>query len=59
MKMESNELKWVKRASLESMFNLQWTMPWEDLLWDFLQTWEATKDGWIQERVCGQKILID
>jgi hypothetical protein len=27
MKMDSNELKCVRQASLESMFNLQWTMP--------------------------------
>ncbi len=29
MKMESNELKWARLVGLESMFNLQWTMPRE------------------------------
>jgi hypothetical protein len=38
MKMDSNELKWVKWDDLESLFNLKWTMPREDLLQDFLQT---------------------
>jgi hypothetical protein len=35
-KMDSNELKWARRANLESLFNLQWTMPKKDLLLDFL-----------------------
>ncbi len=34
-------------------------MPREDLLWNFLWTWEATKDGRILVRIRGQKILID
>jgi hypothetical protein len=32
MKMDSNELKWARQVVLESLFNLQWTMPREDLL---------------------------
>ncbi len=35
MKIDSKELKWVRQASLEGMFNLQWTTPREDLLRDF------------------------
>jgi hypothetical protein len=59
MKMDSNKLKWVRWADLESLFNLQWTTPRENLLWDFLQTWEATKDGRILRWVHGQEIIID
>jgi len=59
MKMDSNEFKWVKRVGLESLFNLQWTTPKEDLLWDFLRTWEAIDDGKIQRWVRGQKFLND
>jgi hypothetical protein len=32
MKMDSNELKWARQASLEGLFNLQWTTPSENLL---------------------------
>jgi hypothetical protein len=32
MKMDSNKLKWARQVVLESLFNLQWTMPREDLL---------------------------
>ncbi len=59
MKMDSNELKWVRRASLESLFNLKWTMPREDLLQNFLGTQEVAKDGRIRGQVCGQEIFID
>ncbi len=59
MKMDSSKLKGVKWAGLESLFNLQWTMTREDLLRDFLWTWEAIKDGRILWWVCGQEILID
>jgi hypothetical protein len=59
MKMDSNELKWARQDSLESLFNLQWTMLREDLLRNFLQTWEATKDGRILGEVCGQEVFID
>jgi hypothetical protein len=38
MKMDSNELKWAKQVSLENLFNMQWTTPRKDLLWNFLQT---------------------
>jgi len=38
---------------------LQWTTPQEDLLEDFLQTWEELEDGRIQGWVHGQEILID
>ncbi len=38
MEMDSNELKWARQVVLESLFNLQWTMPREDLLWDILWT---------------------
>jgi hypothetical protein len=38
MKMDSNKLKWVRQADLESLFNLQWTTPREDMLRNFLQT---------------------
>jgi len=31
-KMDSNELKWVKQVSLESLFNMQWTTLREDML---------------------------
>ncbi len=34
-------------------------MPWEDLLRNFLWTWEATEDGKIQGQARGQEILID
>ncbi len=53
MKMDSNELKWARWAGLEGLFKLLWTTPWEDLLWIFLQTWEAMEDGRIQGRVHG------
>ncbi len=59
MKMDSNELKWARQANLEGLFNLQWTMPREDMLQDFLQTQEATEDGRIQGRVHGEEIIID
>ncbi len=36
MKMDSNELKWDRRAGLEGLLNLQWTTPQQDLLLDFL-----------------------
>ncbi len=45
MKMAWNKLKWVIRASLESLFKLQWTMPREEILQNFLQTWETIQDG--------------
>jgi hypothetical protein len=32
MMMDSNKLKWVKQVGLESLFNLKWTIPQEDLL---------------------------
>jgi len=32
MKMDSNELKWAKQASLEGLFNLKCITPREDLL---------------------------
>ncbi len=54
MKMDSNKLKWVKRTNLENFFNLQWTTPREDMLWDFLQTQEAMQDGRILGQVRGQ-----
>jgi hypothetical protein len=41
------------------MFNLQWTTARKNLLQDFLQTWEATKDGRILGQVYGQEIFID
>ncbi len=59
MKMDSNEFKWAKGTSLESLFNLQWTTPKEDLLWDFLRTQEVIEDGKILGEVCGQEIFID
>jgi len=34
--MDFNELKWARRANLEGMFNMQWTMLKGDLLSDFL-----------------------
>jgi hypothetical protein len=34
-------------------------MPREDLLQDFLQTWEAMEDGRILRWICGQEIFID
>ncbi len=57
--MDSNELKWAQQAGLEGLFNLEWTMLREDLLRDFLQTQEATKDQGIVRQVHGQEILID
>jgi hypothetical protein len=59
MKMDSNELKWVKWTDLEDLFNLQWTTPRKDLLHNFLWTWEEIEDGRVQGQVCGQGILID
>jgi hypothetical protein len=59
MKKDSNELKWARWADLESMFNMQCTMPRENMLQYFLQTWEAMEDGRILRWVHGQKILID
>ncbi len=53
MKMDSNELKWAERADLEGLFNLQWTMPNEDLLRIFFKTQETTEDGRIQGLVRG------
>jgi hypothetical protein len=44
---------------LENLFNLQWTMLREDMLWNFLQTWEAMEDGRIPGWVGGQEIIID
>jgi hypothetical protein len=41
------------------MFNLKWITPREDLLQNFLQTYEATEDERILWRVHGQEILID
>ncbi len=35
MKMDSNEFKWAKQVGLESLFNMKWKMPKEDMLWDF------------------------
>jgi hypothetical protein len=32
MKMDSNKFKWARRTNLESLFNLQWTMPIKDML---------------------------
>jgi hypothetical protein len=45
MKMDLKKYKWPKRASLKALFNMQWITPQEDLLKEFLQTWEDTKDG--------------
>ncbi len=59
MKMDSNEFKWARQVDSDSLFNLQWTMLGKDLLQDFLQTWEAMKDGRILGQVRGQKIFID
>ncbi len=59
MKVDSNKLKWVRWAGLESMFNLQCTKPTEDLLQNFLCTWEITNDGRIIGWVHGQEIIID
>ncbi len=59
IKMNANEFKWARRADLENLFTLQWTIPREDLLQDFLQTWEELEDGRIQGQVHGQEILID
>jgi hypothetical protein len=38
MKMDSNELKWVRQVGLENQFDLKWTTPREDLLRNFLGT---------------------
>ncbi len=57
--MDLNELKWARWANLKGLFDLLWTMLREDTLWDFLQTWEATKDGRIQGRGHGEEIIID
>ncbi len=54
--MNSNGLD---KPGLENLFNLYWTTPREDLLKNFLQTWERTKDGRIIGRVHGQEILIE
>lgn len=59
MKMDLKKYKWPKRASLKALFNMQWITPQEDLLKEFLQTWEDTKDGWIRAQVQGKKIVID
>ncbi len=59
MKVDSNELKWARLIGLENLFNLQWTMLREDMLWNFLQTWEAMEDGRIPGWVGGQEIIID
>lgn len=59
MKTDSNELKWIQRAHLESLFDLQLSVPKENMLWDFLWTWEITEDGRILRQVHGQEILID
>jgi hypothetical protein len=32
MKMDSNEFKWAKQVGLESLFNMKWKMPKEDML---------------------------
>ncbi len=58
MKMDSNELKWAEQPNLEGLFNLEWTTL-KDMLKDFLQTWEAMKDGIILEQISSQEILID
>ncbi len=34
-------------------------MPIEDMLWNFLRTWETTKDGRILRQVHGQEIFMD
>jgi hypothetical protein len=59
IKMDSNKLKWARQDGLESLFNLQWTTPKEDLLRNFLRTWETKEDGRILGQVRGQEILID
>jgi hypothetical protein len=44
---------------LQSLFNLQWTMPIEDLLRNLPWTWEVKEDGRIRGQVHGQEIFID
>jgi hypothetical protein len=59
---DESALQWTqmaKWADLESLFNMLWTMPKEDMLWNFLQTREATEDGRILGWICGQEIIID
>jgi hypothetical protein len=41
MKLNSNKLKWAKWVGLEGLFNLQWTMPREDMFHsvDLVTSW--------------------
>jgi len=57
--MDPNEHKWAKQSSLERLFNIQWITPRENLLKEFVQTWEEMEDGHIKAQVCGRKILIE
>jgi hypothetical protein len=53
------EQQWTKQAGLGGLFVVHWTIPWLDLLEDFLCTWESIADGWIQTIVSGEMIAID
>jgi hypothetical protein len=70
MKMDSNELKWARRTSLESMFNLSWITLGEpvQLVMDNTKRGPITRlptnlgsnTRWkISKVICGQEIFID
>jgi hypothetical protein len=44
--MGSKEQEWAKRASLGGLFTIHWTIPWGDLLEEFLRTWESINNRW-------------
>ncbi len=59
IQMGSKERQWAKWASLGGFFSIHYTIPWIDLLEEFLHTWESTKDKCIKTIVCGENITID
>ncbi len=57
--MGSKEWQWVEWAGLGEFFFVHCTIPWTDLLEEFLHTWEAIEDKCIKMVVSGENITID
>ncbi len=57
--MGSEKWQWAEQADLGGLFVVHWTVPWLDLLEEFLHTLESTKDGQIWTILYGERITID
>jgi len=49
---------WANTMGLRGLFHVKWASPRQELLEQFLDTWEQTKDGWIKAKVQSPSIVI-